>query len=120
MTLSKGSTKPQAMQELNFYCSPDGTGAFRVYTRPGLPRYLSAFVDLNGEIHPVELDFEQLERHMAQQGAAYDKSVDKLGGIELTARGASAQALGEWLATMLASGVRPSVGATRIPNRQSG
>jgi hypothetical protein len=92
---------------LNLFCSREGE-ASRVYVRPGwLPRHLHQCLDDHGEAYPVELDFDDLERHMHSNGATYEKKTSSAGGVELTARARSANILAVWLATALASGVRP-------------
>jgi hypothetical protein len=92
---------------LNLYCSPDGD-AWRVYLRPcGAPASLRACADEYGEAYPVQLDFEELDRHMRVNGAAYQKQTSAAGGVELTARGPAAEVLGSWLLNMLGTSIRP-------------
>lgn len=84
-----------------------------MHVRPGvLPRYLQHCFDEHGEAYPVLLDFEDLSRHMEANGAAFEKRVTRLGGVELLARDDAASALAVWLATAFASGVRPGTRAT--------
>ncbi len=98
---------------LNLFCSPLNE-AWRVYLGPAwLPPYLSPFFDADGEAYPVLLDFEELDRQMQKQGAAFEKRVAKTGGIELTARGASAKVLATWLSTAFAS-------STHLPGANQG
>ena len=95
---------------LNVFCSPEGE-TFRVYVRPtSLPRYLYQCLDEHYEVYPAELDFEDLARFMSAKDAHYVERRSQTGGVELTAEGASANALAEWLSTAFASGARPRSG----------
>ncbi|MFZ5896854.1 MAG: hypothetical protein ACOY0T_37705 [Myxococcota bacterium] len=88
---------------LNLFCSPT-KGAWRVHLGPTwLPPYLLRFFDAEGEAYPVFLDFEELDRQVQKHGAVVEKRVAKTGGTELTARGASAKVVANWLATAFAS-----------------
>ena len=82
--------------------------AWRLHVAPQwLPRYLVSYFDDNGEAFPVELDLEDLDRHMTQHEAEYERRDSKLGGVELTARGEAANALALWLSNVFGSMVRP-------------
>jgi hypothetical protein len=95
---------------LNVFCSPEGE-SFRVYVRPNaVPRYLYQCLDEHHEVFPAELDFEDLARFMAKRDAKYSERRSSTGGVEITAEGASASALAEWLSTAFASGARPRSG----------
>jgi hypothetical protein len=95
---------------LNVFCSPEGE-TYRVYVRPNaVPRYLYQSLDENYEVFPAELDFEDLARFMAARDAKYTEQRSSTGGVEITAEGASASALAEWLSTAFASGARPRSG----------
>jgi hypothetical protein len=97
------SKPPKEELVLTFFCSPL-KHSWRVYLLSSwLPPYLRGYFDVEGEAYPPELDFEELDRQAQKHGAAIEKSVDKLGGVELAARGASAKLLASWLATAFAS-----------------
>jgi hypothetical protein len=103
---------------LNLFCMPEGD-AFRVHVAPRwIPRYLHPVLDRNGEAFPVLLDWEDLERCMAENHVTIQKRVSRAGSVELTARGPAAQALGVWLATALASGVRAPNAEESTPSRE--
>ena len=88
---------------LNVFCSPLKS-TWRVYLGSAwLPPHLQGYFDAEGEAYPPELDFEELERQAQKQGSTIEQRIDKLGGVELTARGASAKVLANWLATAFAS-----------------
>ena len=66
-----------------------------------LPKWLDRAVpevSIEGDTY-----FEELDRQVQKQGAVVDKRVAKTGGIELTARGASAKVVANWLGTAFAS-----------------
>jgi hypothetical protein len=91
---------------LNVYCARLGKG-WMVHLRPThVPSYLLQCFDRNLETRAMELDFEDLERYMAEHDATFEKRVSSTQGVELTARGSSAPVLCTWLSTALASGVR--------------
>jgi hypothetical protein len=54
----------------------------------------------------AQLDFEDLERAMQRAGLAYHSHTTATGSVELEASGEAAVAMGRWLASMFASGVR--------------
>lgn len=88
---------------LNLFCSPT-KGAWRVHLgATWLPPYLLRYFDAEGEAFPLFLDFEELDRQIQKHGAVVEKRVAKTGGTELTARGASAKVVANWLATAFAS-----------------
>jgi hypothetical protein len=92
---------------LNIFCMKED-GAWRVHVGPDwMPPGLERLFDYNGEAYPVLLDWEDLERHMESYSAEYEAHISHAGSVELTARGTgAAEALANWLATALASGVR--------------
>lgn len=104
MNSSSQSQKGELL--VNLFCSPL-KDAWRVHLGSAwLPPYLLQYFDAEGEAYPVLLDFEELDRQLQKQGAVVDKRVAKTGGIELTARGASAKLVAAWLSTAFASSVR--------------
>jgi hypothetical protein len=105
--IPRAQADQRTSNELNLFCSLEGE-AWRVHVRPGvLPPYLQNCFDEHCEAYPVSLDFDDLSRHMQASGAAFEKRVSRLGGVEVLARGEAASALAVWLATAFASGVRP-------------
>lgn len=91
---------------LNVYCAPLGKG-WMVHLRPtSVPPYLLQCFDRNFEARATELDFEDLERYMAEHDAHYEKRASTTGGVELIAQGDAAPVMSTWLSTALASGVR--------------
>lgn len=97
-----------APPRMNLFCVEEAE-AFRVHVQPTwLPEYLESFFDRHGEAYPVLLDFADLERHMTDARATLVRRDTRLGGVELTAEGAGAEALSTWLLTAMASGMRPS------------
>ena len=114
MTSQSPAVSNDARTTLNVFCVKEGAGdaeAFRVHISPlFIPSYLSSCFDRHHEAYPVFLDLEDLERQMERHGAAYDKRISVHGDVELTAVGRAAHALGEWLATAFASGMRPAAG----------
>jgi hypothetical protein len=98
---------PGAPPRLNLFCVEESE-AFRVHVQPTwLPEYLEPFFDRHGEAYPVLLDFEDLARHMRDARVELVQKVTRLGGVELSAEGAGAEALSTWLLTAMASGLRP-------------
>ncbi|HKO46292.1 MAG TPA: hypothetical protein VJV79_01130 [Polyangiaceae bacterium] len=82
--------------------------AWRIYVRPGwLPRHLQQHLDPEGEAYPTQLDFEDLDRHMHEHQAAFERQTSGLGGVRLTAHGSSAEALAHWLAGVFGTAMRP-------------
>ena len=75
----------------------------------GLPFYLRGHFDAHYEAFPVDLDLEDLDRFMMAHSAEYEKRESRMGGVEITARGAAAAKLGEWLSLMFTSTVRVRV-----------
>jgi hypothetical protein len=92
---------------LNVFCMKEGD-AWRVHLAPeGIPPELERLFDQHGEAYPVLLDWEDLERHMRENGAQYRTHLSRAGSVELTAEGAqAATALARWVASALASGIR--------------
>jgi len=84
--------------------------AWRVHLGPESMRpSLERLFDYNGEAYPVLIDWEDLDRHMAARGADYEAQISRAGSVELTTRDArAADALAEWLATSISSGIRLS------------
>lgn len=97
-----------APPRMNLFCAEEKE-AFRVHLSPlWLPEYLEPFFDRHGEAYPVSLDFDDLDRHMQEARAELVRKHTRLGGVELSAEGAAAEALSTWLLTAMASGMRPS------------
>src|SRR5688572_9068546 len=71
-----------------------------------LPEYLADVLNVHRETRGAWLDLDDLDRHMSEARATYDKHSTRLGGLELTAGGAGAEALAQWFVTAIASGVR--------------
>lgn len=91
---------------LDLFCARQ-QDAWRAYIRPGwLPRYLRQHLDDEREAFPAHLDFEDLDRHMLEHQAVLEKHVSAAGGVRLTARGRSAEALALWLAGMFGTAMR--------------
>lgn len=110
MNSRASASNPQEASTLNLFCAQEDE-AWRVHVNPlWIPQYLASSFDRHGEAFPVLLDFEDLDRQMTRYGAEYEKRVSTTGDVELTAHGRSAHALGEWLSTAFASGMRPSGG----------
>lgn len=106
---------PGAPPRMNLFCAEENE-AFRVHVQPTwLPEYLESFFDRYGEAYPVLLDFADLERHMKDARATLVRRDTRLGGVELTAEGAGAEALSTWLLTAMASGMRPRSGRDEAP-----
>jgi len=100
------SPQQEGANALNLFCVRSGE-AWRLHAAPqGLPLYLRGYFDVHHEAYPVDLDLDDLDRFMADRAAEYDKRESHLGGIEITARGAAAASLAEWLSNMFSSGVR--------------
>lgn len=103
---TRDAARTTSDEYLNVFCCREGD-CWRVHAeRQLLPASLLACFDRHGEAFPAFLDFNDLQRFMAARGLAYDERVANTGGVELTARGAAATALAQWLSTMFASGVR--------------
>lgn len=89
--------------------------AWRVYVdAPRMPRFLRACFDAEGEAFPVEVDFEDLDRHMQRRGASFKKSLSKYGDVQLEAHGQAATELSLWLVSALGSGFREPAGEEQI------
>lgn len=92
-------------QVLGVFCSR-GPEGYRVHVQPAwVPRHLRQCLDEHGE-GMVQLDFDDLDRHMQRAGLSFDKHVTATGSVELTATGPAAVALGAWLSNMFSSGIR--------------
>ena len=91
---------------LNVFCTRD-QDAWRLYVEPGqCPRVLQPLLDRHWEAYPLLLDFDDLDRYLAAQGASVEKRWSRSGSVELSAQGASAITLANWLAAAAASGIR--------------
>jgi len=91
---------------LDVFCAREA-GAWRTYVRPGWqPRYLRQHLDGEGEAFPAHFDFEDLDRHMREHSAKFEKEASTAGGVRLVARGQSAEALALWLAGVFGTGMR--------------
>jgi len=103
---SSGETQAEGASTLNLFCARSGD-VWRLHAAPqGLPFYLRGYFDAHHEAYPVDLDLDDLDRFMAAHSAEYEKRESRVGGVEITARGAAAARLGEWLSTMFSSTVR--------------
>lgn len=104
--MSRANQHSTPPEYLNVFCLRHGD-VWRVHAeRHLLPQYLRHCFDEFGESPAVYLDMSDLERHMTDHHAPFEKRISIHGSVELTARGDSAIALAEWLATAFASGVR--------------
>lgn len=102
-------TQTEGAHTLNLFCARSGD-AWRLHAAPqGLPFYLRGHFDAHYEAFPVDLDLEDLDRFMMAHSAEYEKRESRMGGVEITARGAAAAKLGEWLSLMFTSTVRVRV-----------
>ncbi|HWZ90202.1 MAG TPA: hypothetical protein VNW92_15165 [Polyangiaceae bacterium] len=91
---------------LDVFCARQGN-AWRTYLRPGWqPRYLRQHFDDENEAFPAHFDFEDLDRHMLEHGAALETQGSTAGGVRLIARGRAAEALALWLAGVFGTGMR--------------
>jgi hypothetical protein len=105
---------------LNLLCVQEQAG-WRVMVHPRwVPEFLAALFDVHGEVAPVWLDFEDLDRHMTDAGVKFEKRPTKFGGVELTAEGAAAEALASWLSTAIMSGTRPSAHGAAAADPEQG
>lgn len=103
---SEAQRSDSGLELVNVYCAPLRHG-WMVHIKPtALPEHLAQCFDENLETRAMELDFEDLHRFMAEHDAPYEKRISSTGGVELLARGASAQFLATWLSTALFSGIR--------------
>jgi hypothetical protein len=78
--------------------------ASRLYLAPGAwcPPILRTHLDSALEAFPVaRVDLDELERHMWNTDAPYERAVTRQGGVHLFARGRSAVSLLVWLAGLL-------------------
>jgi hypothetical protein len=92
---------------LDVFCARQ-QDAWRIYVRRGwLPRYLRQHLDDEGEAFPAHLDFEDLDRHMLEHRAVFERQTSAASGVRLTAKGRSAEALALWLAGMFGTAMRP-------------
>jgi len=99
-------TQNEGANTLNLFCARSGD-AWRLHAAPqGLPFYLRGYFDVHHEAYPVDLDLEDLDRFMVAHSAEYERRESRVGGVEITARGAAAAKLGEWLSLMFTSTVR--------------
>jgi hypothetical protein len=103
---------------LNLLCIPVGD-AWRVFTAPTwMPDYLRRCFSDSGEIYPVYLDFEDLDRVTKKRGLPIDRTTNPDGYVELIARGDGARELAIWLANAFSSGFRaeePAITQTKKP-----
>lgn len=105
MTRPDNARRNEEDFELNLFCTSETGDAYRVRVWPGwLPKYLRHCFDENGEIYPVYLDLEELDRQMSNNQVEYVKHRSALGGYELSAVGRGATVLGIWLSQSLVSG----------------
>jgi hypothetical protein len=103
---NKGATSNE-LGQVSLYCAREGE-VWRVYVEAKvLPPYLDRYFDAYGEAYPALLDFDDLEPYMAAHAAVYRKHVTATGSVELSAHGAAAVALSEWLSRAFSSCVRP-------------
>jgi hypothetical protein len=95
-----------APPRLNAFCLKEREGWHLLLHAGWLPDYLEDVLNVHRETRGAWLDFDDLERHMSAAQAPYDKRSTRLGGVELEAEGAGAEALAEWFVTAIASGIR--------------
>jgi hypothetical protein len=100
------SSMPDREFELKLFCGQVGD-AWRVHVWPGwLPPFLRGCFDAEGEVCPVFLDMEELDREMSRSGTVYQRNESAIGGVELSADGQAAGVLARWLARSLTSSYR--------------
>jgi len=91
---------------LNLLCIPVGD-AWRVFTAPTwMPDYLRRCFSDCGDIYPVYLDFEDLDRVATKRKLEIERTTNKDGIVELLAHGSGARELAIWLANAFSSGFR--------------
>ncbi|HEX9621693.1 MAG TPA: hypothetical protein VF989_16220 [Polyangiaceae bacterium] len=107
MTEPPSQKAPSAPPEaIDVFCSP-GSADWRIYVRPTrLPRALRRCLDEHWEAVVEALDFDDLERQMANHRLEYQKRPSTAGGVQLVGHGRAAAVIAAWLSTALASGVR--------------
>jgi hypothetical protein len=91
---------------LDIFCAQHDE-AWRTYVRPGCPSSLWQHLDDEGEAFPTQLDMDDLERHMREEHATFEREESALGGFRLVAKGRSAGALATWLSGAFSTGMRP-------------
>lgn len=113
MALTSNTQKSNQEFELCLYCSREGD-AWRIRVWPGwLPPFLRDVFDEEGEVFPVYIDIEELDRKMKSSGATYEYNESAIKGFELVATGASATVMAHWLSQSISSGRRDVVDSTR-------
>lgn len=91
---------------LNLLCTPVGD-AWRVFTAPTwMPDYLRRCFSECGDIYPVYLDFEDLDRITIKRKLEIERITKPGGIVELFAHGTGARELAIWLANAFSSGFR--------------
>lgn len=106
MTTLSSAPKSNQEFELCLFCGREGD-AWRIHVWPGwLPPFLRDVFDEEGEVHPVYVDFDELDRRMKAKGATYERRESPIKGFELSASGAAATVMAHWLAQSISSGRR--------------
>lgn len=96
----------EARPYLNLLCIPVGD-AWRIFTAPTwMPDYLRRCFSDCGDVYPVFLDFEDLDRITQKRKLEIERTTNQHGYVELFAHGAGARELAIWLANAFSSGFR--------------
>jgi hypothetical protein len=107
MSSAANNTTGEGSLSLNLFCTRLEDESWRIHAAPAwMPRHLRAFFDDDWQIFPVLLDFADLNRTISEKELQIEMRWSTEGGVELTARGRSAEELGVWISRMLASGIR--------------
>jgi hypothetical protein len=113
MAITSNTPRPSQDFELCLFCGREGD-AWRIRVWPGwLPPFLRDVFDEEGEVYPVSIDIEELDRKMKASGATYEYNESPIKGFELVAKGASATVMAHWLAQSISSGRRDVVDSNR-------
>ncbi len=112
-------TSSDSRPYLNLLCTPVGD-AWRVFTAPTwMPDYLRRCFSDCGDIYPVYLDFEDLDRITVKRKLEIERTTNPHGIVELLAHGNGARELAIWLANAFSSGFRaedPTATQSQKPN----
>lgn len=101
--------------ELCLFCNREGE-AWRIRVWPGwLPPFLRDVFDEEGEVYPVFIDMEELDRKMQASGATYAHHESPIKGFELVAKGGAATVMAQWLAQSVSSGCRDVADPSQRP-----
>ena len=91
-------------RRLDVFCVQTESGAWQTHVHPGwVPQCLKQYFDDNLETRPLHVNFDNVDRHLREQGAIVEKTASKFAAFQMVAYGHSAETLARCLASAFAN-----------------